>query len=111
MQQSKQCPKCAGSMAEGFVLDKTHGGVGVASWVEGAAERSMWTGVKLAGRPRFLISAWRCGRCGFLESYASGEPDGMEAAQKRAVGAVAAVAAALALILALLAAYLSHRGH
>ena len=73
--QSKQCPKCSGSMAEGFVLDPTHGGTAVPSWVEGAPERSMWTGVKLAGRARAEIAAWRCNRCGFVEHYATATPD------------------------------------
>jgi hypothetical protein len=98
-------------MTEGFVLDKTHGGVGVSSWVEGSAERSVWTGVKLAGRPQMTIATWRCGRCGFLESYASGEPDGYEAAQKKAVAWVVAIAVAAALVLGLLAAYLGQRAH
>lgn|GEM_PF-632537 len=111
MQQSKQCPKCAGSMAEGFVLDKAHGSVGVSRWVEGAAQTSVWTGVKLAGRPQSPISTWRCGRCGFLESYASGEPDPSDAAQKETVAAILAVALTVAGILIAIALYLSHRTH
>ena len=93
MAQSKQCPKCSGSMAEGFVADATHGSVAVSSWIEGAAVRSLWTGVKLSGRPRSEIVAWRCGRCGFLEHYAPAAPDrSHEAAQKRQALWVAAVA-------------------
>lgn len=111
MQQSKQCPKCAGSMTEGFVLDKTHGSVGVSRWVEGTAEMSVWTGVKLAGRPQAPISTWRCGRCGFLESYASGEPDSSDAASKKTAAAILAVACAVAVILMLIATYLSQRAH
>jgi ribosomal protein S27AE len=106
MPQSKQCPKCGASMAEGFVLDRAQGSVGVASWVEGAPEWSAWTGVRLRGRPQSAIATWRCGRCGFLESYASGEPDGSLAAQKKA----ARVIFALALIMALAGAYLVLRG-
>jgi len=98
-------------MTEGFVLDKTHGSVGVSRWVEGEAEMSVWTGVKLAGRPQSRISTWRCGRCGFLESYASGEPDPFDAAQKKTVVAILAVACTVATVLAVIAIYLSHRGH
>jgi len=71
MAQSKQCPKCGGAMVDGFVVDHTHGGVGVASWVEGAPEKSFWLGLKLRGKRTLGIATWRCGRCGFLESYAA----------------------------------------
>jgi hypothetical protein len=98
-------------MAEGFVLDKTHGGVGVSSWVEGVPEKSIWTGLNLAGRSQSRIATWRCGRCGFLESYAAGEPDGSAAAQKRAVALVVAAAIAAAVLLALVAAYVALRAH
>jgi hypothetical protein len=66
------CPRCQGSMAEGFILDTTHGGHGVACWVEGAPVRSMWVGVKLGKKAKYEIQTWRCSRCGFLESYAKG---------------------------------------
>lgn len=71
MAQSRQCPKCTGRMSEGFVLDHKHGGgTGVANWVEGAPEKSIWTGLKLRGRTKLPIATWRCDRCGFLEQYA-----------------------------------------
>ena len=70
MSHSKQCPKCQGTMAEGFVIDNTHGGRGVSGWAEGQPVKSFWTGVKLKGKA-IDIATWRCGRCGFLESYAS----------------------------------------
>lgn len=57
-------------MEEGFTLDKTHGGVGAASWVSGLPEKSFWTGLRLKGRTRLDIATWRCRRCGFLESWA-----------------------------------------
>ena len=102
MPQLKQCPKCTGSMAEGFVVDATHGSAAVSTWVEGAAERSVWTGVKLSGRPRSEIVAWRCHRCGFLEHYAPATPDrSREATETRQVlWALAAALVALALGLA-----------
>lgn len=111
MQQSKQCPKCGGSMAEGFVLDKAHGSVGISTWVEGAPEASPWTGVKFTGRTQSPVSTWRCGRCGFLESYATGEPDGAAAARKRAAATMVAIAVAASLLLSLIAIFLAQRGH
>lgn len=108
MAQSKQCPKCSGSMAEGFTVDATHGGAAVSSWVEGAPRKSMWTGLKLTGMSRSDIATWRCSRCGFLEHYATEAPDRKhEAAQK--TQALLVVAISLAILLAVLAAVLISR--
>jgi hypothetical protein len=60
-------------MKEGFVLDNVHGGRGVASWVEGAPEKSIWVGVKLGRKKPVEISVWRCTRCGYLEQYEKGD--------------------------------------
>ena len=70
MAQSKDCPKCGGGMAKGFIVDNTHGGSGVSGWVEGEPARSIWTGLKLRGRTKLELRTWRCRRCGYLESYA-----------------------------------------
>ena len=64
------CPKCRGSMAEGFILDQAYGGRLVSGWVEGKPQKSFWVGVKLDGRKPVEIAAWRCTSCGFLENYA-----------------------------------------
>ena len=64
------CPKCQGRMAEGFVIDNGYGTRTVARWYEGAPVRSFWTGLKTRGRTHHDVVTWRCGRCGFLESYA-----------------------------------------
>src|SRR5918997_777469 len=50
-------------------LETTHGGTAVSSWMEGAPEKSLWTGVKVTDRARAEIATWRCNRCGFLEHY------------------------------------------
>jgi hypothetical protein len=93
MAQSKQCPKCSGSMVEGFTVDVTHGSTAVSSWVEGAPQKSIWTGVNLSGRPRTDIASWRCRSCGFLEHYAPATPDRKhEQAQKAQVLLVLAIA-------------------
>lgn len=65
-----ECPKCRRTMEPGFVLDQAHGATLQSSWVEGAPERSFWTGLKLAGRERVPVQTFRCTSCGFLESYA-----------------------------------------
>jgi hypothetical protein len=95
-------------MAEGFVVDATHGGIGVSSWIEGAPEKSIWTGVKLSGRGRSEIASWRCGRCGFLEHYAVAAPDRKhEAAEGKQVLLVLAMV--LGAVLAVLGAVLALR--
>lgn len=89
-------------MTEGFVADATHGGAAVSSWIEGAPQRSHWTGLKLTGSPRSEIATWRCNRCGFLEHYAAAAPDrSHETAQrKQAIMVVAIVFATLLPLLA-----------
>ena len=57
-------------MAEGFVLDRSDNGRAVSTWVEGAPQKSRWTGVKLKGKMAIEIATWRCASCGLLESYA-----------------------------------------
>ncbi len=64
------CPKCQGSMAVGFIVDEGHGTRTIPKWVAGAPEKSIWTGLKLRGREKLDVATYRCGRCGFLESYA-----------------------------------------
>lgn len=94
-------------MREGFVLDKTYGGAGVSSWIEGAPVRSIWTGVDLQGRAQARIATWRCGRCGYLESYASDATDDTAAAQKKVAAVVMAAATAVAVLLVLVVAILA----
>ena len=69
---SRSCPRCAGRMARGFVIDATDSARKVSQWVEGEPEKSMWTGVKLKGRKLIDIETFRCERCHLLESYAPG---------------------------------------
>ena len=105
---SRQCPKCAGSMSEGFVADRTHhSAAAVPSWVEGQPERSVWTGLKLGGKPRIDIATWRCTRCGFLEQYASGGPSQHDAVNKQLQRVVVIVAIVAALVAAIAAGLVS----
>jgi hypothetical protein len=52
-------------MNPGYIVDRT-----VANWVAGEPERSMRTGLKLRGKDKLDVITYRCGRCGYLESYA-----------------------------------------
>ena len=65
------CPKCAGEMAAGFILDRGHGGaIAPATWQDGELERSFWTGLKTKGHQQIRVTTYRCTGCGYLESYA-----------------------------------------
>ena len=67
-----ECLRCGGSMEQGFVADKAHYSMPeTQKWVEGIAERSFWTGLKLKDRQMLPVMTYRCDRCGFLESYAA----------------------------------------
>ena len=69
--RSLSCIRCQGSMTRGFFLQETPGhSRTTAQWVEGEPVRSFWTGLKLGGRTKMPVETWRCGRCGYLESYA-----------------------------------------
>lgn len=59
-------------MQAGFVLDQAYGHHAQSSWVEGYAEKSFWTGIKLKGRTMIPILTFRCTDCGLLRSYAFG---------------------------------------
>ena len=67
---SMDCCKCHGSMEEGFVKDESQGAVYTSKWVEGAPEKSIWTGTKTRGKKQVQIATYRCAGCGYLESYA-----------------------------------------
>ena len=66
-----ECPKCRGRMSEGFVLDRgAYDSANTQKWVEGEPKRSFWTGLKTDNREAYVVTTYRCDRCGFLESYA-----------------------------------------
>ena len=60
-----KCPKCDGTMEEGYCLDHSVGGGGQQRWCEGKPERSVSSG----GR-HLMVTTYRCCECGFLEAYA-----------------------------------------
>lgn len=67
--RSNACPKCQGSMTEGFLAVPTDSGHKLVNWVEGTPQQG-WFGLKLGKKTKHEIRTWRCGRCGYLENYA-----------------------------------------
>ena len=58
-------------MEEGFIIENDHGGMrSVTLWQGGTPEKNFFGGIK-KNEPQYSIRALRCGRCGFLEHYAS----------------------------------------
>jgi hypothetical protein len=61
-------------MVRGYLLDRTHGGFGMGTWLEGPPVRS---GLSDTVRPRLErpipIASDRCSGCGHLELYARPE--------------------------------------
>lgn len=65
------CPKCNGSMAEGFIIDQgDNGATHVSTFQTGAPRKSFWTGFKQSKEDQIAVTTLRCNRCGYLESYA-----------------------------------------
>lgn len=65
------CPSCKTAMEPGFIVDRGHGDTKRdQTWVEGAVEKSFWTGVRTKGRETYHVTTYRCDRCGYLASYA-----------------------------------------
>ena len=72
MAERLACLRCGVPMEPGFVADKGDYSVpDTQKWVEGAPERSFWSGLKLKDRQVLPVSTYRCERCGWLESYAA----------------------------------------
>ena len=57
-------------MELGVTIDVGYGAVTQSAWIDGAPEKSIWTGLKLKGHVRLPVITYRCPHCGYLESYA-----------------------------------------
>ena len=69
-----ECLRCRGPMEPGFVIDRGHHQMpDTQKWVEGAPEKSFWTGLKTKGRESYPVLTYRCERCGLLEAYAASQ--------------------------------------
>jgi hypothetical protein len=68
----RRCGKCGGPQKEGFFLDRVHNSTRVGHWAEGAPQYWLLRILKMRGRRKLPIQAWRCSKCGLLECYANG---------------------------------------
>jgi hypothetical protein len=70
MAAPQQCPKCNGSMKQGFIVDYANGHW-VNKWAPGTPKKSfvrfLWP------RQWMPVGTFRCDNCGYLESYADPE--------------------------------------
>ena len=57
------CPDCQRRMEGGFLLDNAHATQEAVAWVEGPPEKSFWGTMKLKGRRKLTVYAWRCPGC------------------------------------------------
>ena len=64
------CTDCQRPMEGGFLLDSTDSGKTAAQWIEGPPEQSVWGGLKVRGRRRLPVYAWRCPGCAVVRLYA-----------------------------------------
>jgi hypothetical protein len=67
------CPNCQKRLEGGFMLDMGRNGVAVTKWISGAPEHSVWTGLKLKGRRKLPMFAWRCPSCCEVRLFAPEE--------------------------------------
>jgi predicted RNA-binding Zn-ribbon protein involved in translation (DUF1610 family) len=65
-----ECARCGRRMEPGFVPDASAAGAVQPHWIPGAPVWSRWSGLKLKGRPRLPVVAFRCPKCGRLELVA-----------------------------------------
>ena len=79
MSSTPDCPECRSRMEEGFIPDLGHGGTVVQMfWHPGTPEGQTFLGlktgsVKIDQSEAIKIMAYRCTRCGFIQSYARKE--------------------------------------
>ena len=64
------CTKCQGSMSEGVMVDMAYHASVVSAWQSGPPTVSRWFGLKVNKKALIPTTAYRCGRCGFIELYA-----------------------------------------
>ena len=72
-EEANRCPKCNGTMVQGFIFEIDGPMRKVSTWVEGAPEKSFWQSAKVQADKCVPVGSFRCSACGFLESYARPE--------------------------------------
>lgn len=69
--EAPTCTYCNVLMTEGCIPDFTHSRIITSSWMEGKPEKSKWlSNLVTENKVRFRITAYRCGECGRIESFA-----------------------------------------
>jgi hypothetical protein len=77
MSKTIKCAKCNDEMVQGFIPDfhlptqNVPPQTRVSRWFEGPPKKSFWSGTDAQHSGGIPIGAFRCGRCGLLEFYAS----------------------------------------
>jgi hypothetical protein len=69
----EKCSECGGTMVQGFILEIDGARRAVATWVEGAPEKSFWQGANVPKEKCIPVGTFRCSVCGFLKNYARPE--------------------------------------
>lgn len=68
---SPRCPKCQKTMERGHIPDVGHRQVYQTGWSRGEPEqRRFFGGIKFRPKEQFLLMAFRCPSCGYVELYA-----------------------------------------
>ena len=78
MSTKPDCPECRSRMEEGFIPDMSQGAAVQMFWHAGTPEDQTFLGLKMGTikidkSEAVKITAYRCTRCGFLQSYARKE--------------------------------------
>jgi hypothetical protein len=73
--KTPNCRTCREPMEEGWIADHGHANVlREPKWIEGEPQLQRWLGINWGpsakGKKQLVVTAWRCPRCGMLESYA-----------------------------------------
>lgn len=66
------CPKCRDKMERGFIPEQNQG-VSTTNWAEGEEPSTHWYGKSMKGLKQYMVEAWRCRSCGYLDLYARKE--------------------------------------
>ncbi|MBI1348342.1 hypothetical protein GC163_18865 [bacterium] len=68
------CPKCSGTMARGYSIDRTNGAILPTYWISGLPKTGFLGGlIGSSTSKHFPIAGFRCENCGYLELYARKE--------------------------------------
>ena len=69
-EKAPDCSTCRKPMEAGYIVDHSYGAVYPSAWVSGMPDWSRFFGLKLRGRTKMPLTAFRCPKCGRVESYA-----------------------------------------